>query len=202
MHLRTVFCGVFVLSAGCTNTTRGSLPDIDAAFGGDNAGGRGGEGGTGTGGSAGTGGGGGSGGVAGGGAVAGIGGSGGNGDASMDAAMTCVTGKDCPPSPSVCRIAVCNGTCSYELAAAGPASVQVSGDCRRVDCESNGVANSVVDNTDSDDLNPCTSDSCTSGFATHTALAGTPCNNGAGTCDASGQCVDCSADADCGVATP
>jgi len=195
---------IFLMLA-CGNTTTGEqLGNADAAVS-DGGGGEGTGGSTGTGGAAGMGATTSTGGVTGSGGSAGSSGSGGSGGtASADAStggMPCSSADECPPSGSICRFPVCNGTCGYEIVSPGPVSLQMTGDCKRLECGIDGALNNVVDDADADDMNPCTADICSNGFPSHTPLVNSPCNNGAGNCDSAGNCIGCTADSDCGTST-
>jgi hypothetical protein len=70
----------------------------------------------------------------------------------------------------------------------------VTGNCKILRCNS-GDPETFDDDTDRDDGNDCTDDSCDNGEATHTPLNGTACSfqGGFGTCNGEGSCV-----AECG----
>lgn len=111
--------------------------------------------------------------------------------------VTCVVDADCKPTgeETECRVRACiDGTCALRsLDATATLPNQVSGDCKRRTCGSDGAVVSAPDVTDnSDDGNPCTADTCDpAGAPVHTPSAlGTACTMGAGSrCDGQGACV-------------
>ena len=123
-------------------------------------------------------------------------------DASQDS-RGCIQPTECPIPSSQCQTASCtNGVCGTTSLPAGTAPKQTRGDCRRVDCTANGLESIVVDDTDFDDGNECTKDTCANGMYAHTVVPSTRCANGAKLCDPTGACVDCVVATDCpGVVT-
>jgi hypothetical protein len=70
----------------------------------------------------------------------------------------------------------------------GPYTLQVSGDCKRLEC-SDGKEVIVMDAADADDANECTTDSCVGGNVVHTPRPGQPCTAaGSGICSMAGTC--------------
>ncbi|MEA2697490.1 MAG: hypothetical protein QOI66_1761, partial [Myxococcales bacterium] len=123
---------------------------------------------------------------------------------------SCLHDSDCGMSTD-CAAQVCNtstGKCGTQLAPAGfvPQNGQTSGDCKKVQCDGAGNAAPVADPTDNDDGNSCTTDSCSGTNAVHMPVAtGTSCTAATGpamVCSASGVCVGCNTDADCGGTSP
>jgi hypothetical protein len=115
--------------------------------------------------------------------------------------LACKDPTDCPHSP--CQVAACTANlCELRPVPAGPAPSQVRGDCRRVDCTAVGAESIVIDDTDSDDGNPCTKDACVGGVPSHAAAVGDSCGGGR-RCSSTGACVGCEKDTDCpGVGVP
>jgi len=137
----------------------------------------------------------------------GSGGGGGNasgGGGEGGAPTACVTLADCPQPAGQCLDASCDdGVCATIAVAMGtPASTQAIGDCGRIECDGAGAQQTVPDDTDTpNDNNSCTADGCESGTPTSEQLSvGTPCDE-TGMCDASGACVECLGNLDCGTAT-
>lgn len=91
-----------------------------------------------------------------------------------------------------------NGVCGTAPVAAGtPTPNQVTGDCRREECDGAGSTTIVNDDTDvNDDGKECTDDTCSGGTPSNEPkLSGTPCSSGL--CDTGGACVQCLAPNDC-----
>jgi hypothetical protein len=107
----------------------------------------------------------------------------------------CTGPSDCQPSTK-CKKAFCqSGMCGEENLPNGPYSLQVAGDCKRLECD-NGKEVIVSDPQDADDMNECTTDSCAAGGgAMHTARYGEVCAGGGGICSTVGKCELCSRDA-------
>jgi hypothetical protein len=125
-------------------------------------------------------------------------------DASVDASppLSCQSPSQCPAPQSVCAVATCSSQmCGTASLPAGPAPKQTPADCKRVVCTSNGIEAIVADDTDADDGNECTVDTCMGGVATHTVSPGARCG-GTKYCDASGACVDCYKPINCPVMVP
>jgi hypothetical protein len=116
----------------------------------------------------------------------------------------CTADADCPGQDTVCKARKCTaGACGFTFTSAGvPAGTQTAGDCHEAQCDGSG--NAVVVVLDADvraDGNPCTQDLCTHGIPSNPLLAvGSACN-GSDKCDASGSCVACLVNADCGADT-
>ncbi|HEY6078370.1 MAG TPA: hypothetical protein VIW29_06180 [Polyangiaceae bacterium] len=101
----------------------------------------------------------------------------------------CMVAADCRASTK-CKRAVCQagGVCVEENLPNGPYSLQVSGDCKRLEC-SDGKEVIVMDPADADDANECTTDSCVGGNVLHTPRPGQPCTaGGSGICSMAGAC--------------
>jgi hypothetical protein len=115
-------------------------------------------------------------------------------------AFMCESPDDCPVS-NTCHEPICEGgACDEVHVPDGPYTLQVPGDCQRIDCEE-GEEKLTPDLNDSNDNNECTIDSCSqNGIATHKARLGEVCQNGAGICNAEGTCALCNRDA-CPLAT-
>lgn len=107
--------------------------------------------------------------------------------------VECLIPEDCPGSDTECATRTCaSNACGVDPTPAGtPLSIQVLGDCHEDQCDGSGGVENVIDDTDSNDLNECTTDSCLQGTPTHTPLPDTtPCSNGEcnqGFCCAIGQ---------------
>jgi hypothetical protein len=110
--------------------------------------------------------------------------------------------KDCPPPASECVMAVCeNMACTtMNVAANMETATQTAGDCKHDICDGNGNVTTEDDDSDlPDDMNGCTTDTCLNGGLVFTPKpAQTACtDNGGKKCNATGQCVECLAGADC-----
>jgi len=127
------------------------------------------------------------------------------GDARSDAAYCANGPAECPAPTNVCLTPTCiDYACGTMPAPQGWAiPTQTVGDCKRVVCDGAGSTQSVNEDSAADapsDGNPCTVDGCSGGVPTHTPITlGTPCSGGF--CNSAGQCVECLAPSDCGVAT-
>jgi cysteine-rich repeat protein len=107
--------------------------------------------------------------------------------------VACNTAAQCPGSNTECQSRTClMNACGVNNAMAGTVtSAQTAGDCQQNQCNGTGAIVSAEFNSDSDDGNQCTADSCNMGAPVHTPVAaGTACNqNGGTTCSAVGTCV-------------
>jgi hypothetical protein len=134
----------------------------------------------------------------------GSGGSSGSGGAVTDGGggTPCTDKNDCPGVDDECRARVCTaGRCALQFTAAGtPTSTQRQGDCKQNECDDAGnIIEAALSLDVEDDNNDCTVDSCNGSAPAHTfATLNTPCGAGGQTkCNATGQCVGCTARADC-----
>jgi hypothetical protein len=114
----------------------------------------------------------------------------------------CNVPEDCSGVDDECQQRTCVASvCGVSFVAQGtPVASQVAGDCKLNQCDGAGAIESANDDTDvSDDLNDCTTDTCSNGTPQHTAkTAGTACGTGGAlVCNASGVCVGCNQPADC-----
>ena len=160
------------------------------------SGGHGGTGGLGTGGVAGAGGNGGQGGHGGQGGSGGVGGSGGSG--------TCDPACPAPKVPDCASISCVSGSCQTKFAVGGTKlATQTPADCKAWVCDGKGGMTQSDDDSDSDDANDCTDDSCKVGVPKHAAsVAGKPCwQNGGKFCSGTGACVACVVPLDCAAPT-
>ena len=119
------------------------------------------------------------------------------------ACVACLAPADCGTT-TFCKTFSCSaaGTCSSTNKANGtplPSQDQITGNCQTAVCMS-GATGSINDDTDVDvDGNMCTNDTCSNGTPQNPILPlGTPCG-AAQMCNASGVCVGCNVDADCGA---
>lgn len=108
----------------------------------------------------------------------------------------CLQPEDCPDDGNPCTVPLCfERVCFYDPGPDGPAVDSIGGDCQSARCEA-GELVLERDDTDDDDNQPCTVDTCTDAGPLHVpADEGDPCVIGVanGTCNASGQClVECS----------
>lgn len=130
-------------------------------------------------------------------------GSGGTGGALPDGGGTpCTDKNDCPGIDDDCSTRVCTaGRCGFTFTAAGtPTSTQRAGDCKQNECDDAGhIVEAALAIDVEDDNNDCTVDTCNGNTPAHTfATLNTPCGTGGKTkCNASGQCVGCTAKTDC-----
>lgn len=123
--------------------------------------------------------------------------------------VQCVTPTDCPaPANPDCATPICNGsTCAFSNSPPNtplPASKQKTGDCVTAVCDGKGGVTTQEDDSDFDDGNPCTDDSCNKGVPKHTPSSeSTQCSSMgvSGVCNGKGVCVNCNVDGDCGMAT-
>ncbi len=108
--------------------------------------------------------------------------------------VDCATGADCADfEVSNCYVAVCNdGQCEEEPAPQGTIDEDADtvGDCHSPVCSGTGSMINQIDDEDvPDDLNPCTDDLCTDGYAQHTyAETGTSCGAGNEICNLFAVC--------------
>jgi hypothetical protein len=181
-------------SGGATSSVTSAVSSTSTGLGGS-----GGSGGTG-----GTGGSGGTGGATASSSASGTGGAGGATSSSSSSASgtggaggmgtVCTTAADCPPPAGECITATCTaGVCGTVNVPAGTATMmQTPGNCLKSECDGNGAIVTSNDDTDvNDDSNPCTTDTCSGGVASHTPVAaGTACGVGQA-CDAAGSCTGC-----------
>ena len=120
------------------------------------------------------------------------------------ACVGCITAANCGPD-TTCQTHACNnGTCSVTNAAVGTLLPnQMTGDCKRVQCDGMGQIQTVNDDNDRPfDGNACTQDLCNAGiFSNPPEAAGTACGQSGGIkCNGSGSapaCVACLTVADC-----
>ncbi|NUO54929.1 MAG: hypothetical protein HOV80_39315 [Polyangiaceae bacterium] len=122
----------------------------------------------------------------------------------MGLCVECNARSDCdmlPPDDECQQRACIDGHCMMEFTAANtPVSLQTTGDCKERVCNGTGGIMTIAVGIDlPDDKNECTSDLCTGDVPSNPALPGSSCS--AGTCNASGQCVGCTTDAQCGAST-
>jgi hypothetical protein len=111
----------------------------------------------------------------------------------------CTRDLDCVNDKEPCKIFRCEDLGCLSVAQPdGPAPIQIPGDCKQAIC-SNGETTPKNDDEDIDDLNPCTSRSCSEGQVLSENLHGVQCALGqaTGVCQ-QGVCqVDCETGADC-----
>jgi formylglycine-generating enzyme required for sulfatase activity len=112
------------------------------------------------------------------------------------ACVECVSATTCPGQDTDCQSRTCAGnTCGVSFMQAGtPASIQVTGDCKRKQCDGNGgITDAVYDADVPVDFNQCSGDVCTAGQPSNPSLpSGTTCNqNGGQVCNGAGACVEC-----------
>jgi hypothetical protein len=107
----------------------------------------------------------------------------------------CTAASDCPGTDTPCRNRTCSaqGVCGVTLKAAGTKLTDpAAGDCRGLSCD--GAGNSQINNDDTDlpvDNNPCTTDVCNAGTASHQAIASGASCGGTSVCDGASHCVAC-----------
>ena len=115
--------------------------------------------------------------------------SGGCGLSTEGASGACVDDLDCADS-NPCNVETCGDDkkCTATPVPDGPALNQIPGDCQQTTCEG-GEAIQNEDESDKDDGNPCTADSCNGDVPEHDAasLDGQACLTG-GICE-NGNCV-------------
>ncbi|NUP08097.1 MAG: hypothetical protein HOW73_18780 [Polyangiaceae bacterium] len=113
---------------------------------------------------------------------------------------TCSQPDDCTLDTSPCTSAACvDGYCVHKPDPDGPAPDSVAGDCQAARCVG-GEVEVTSDDTDASDGDPCTTDACDAGVATHDPVpVGGACTIGdaAGTCNEQGNCV-----VECDLTTP
>lgn len=117
---------------------------------------------------------------------------------SVGQCIGCTSPTDCSGTDGFCGTRTCDAsTCGYQYASAGtalPSAAQITGDCRRLECNGFGGVGTAIDDTDSplDDGNACTLEVCASGATLHPAAAfDAPCSVGGTVCDGAGSCVAC-----------
>ena len=121
--------------------------------------------------------------------------------------LACRGAEDCPGVANACGLPVCEqGACSMRnLAAEGTILLDEStGDCIRAICDGKGNVLLAADDTDVPfDGNPCTDDLCMGGVPQNVAKSeGAQCGTiSSVTCNAAGECVNCTTESDCGIAT-
>lgn len=112
----------------------------------------------------------------------------------------CATPGECPQPASECATATCvAGMCGTANVPSGvPTTMQTPGDCLVKQCDGNGAIITANDDLDiNNDSNPCTTDACNAGVATHMpVMAGFVCGAGQ-TCDGAGSCNGCLTAATC-----
>ncbi|MFO0660653.1 MAG: hypothetical protein U0165_12605 [Polyangiaceae bacterium] len=117
--------------------------------------------------------------------------------------IACTSRAACPADDACATWACTSGVCTATALNEGKAIDDPSqGDCSRIVCKQGHAVAAFDANDAPSDNNECTQDRCTENGVTHTPVAlGTTCNNNdsAGLCNASGACVACLVDADCGA---
>ena len=110
--------------------------------------------------------------------------------AGIEEPTPCEAVSDCPEPASPCLAASCvDGGCAYEAVAAGSATPSdETGDCKKIVCDSEGNASVEDDETDSDDGDPCTVDSCEGGAAQHEPATEVACYTGPSETNGEGNC--------------
>lgn len=116
----------------------------------------------------------------------------------------CNVPTDCG-TDSFCVQYTCNaGSCGINYTTAGtplPTVSQTAGDCQQLQCNGNGVVESVALDTDvpADDNNDCTVEGCQLGIPQlDPQPLNTACTNGGGAvCDGQGACVQCNSASQC-----
>lgn len=113
-------------------------------------------------------------------------------------AAPCTTDAQCPAPAACVKYSCPAGACVPMFAPEGtPVMGAPPGDCKKLVCDGAGAP--ALKNDDGqmpDDKNPCTSDSCENGQPKHPPLAnGTACGGGLACKD--GQCMGCTAAAQC-----
>jgi hypothetical protein len=118
------------------------------------------------------------------------------------AATGCTQPSECSQPGTVCQKAVCLGNqCGFVAVPTATPPGNVSGDCHQIVCSQSGTETVLVDPTDTDDGNECTTDSCQNGIASHKPNTGARCQNGTKYCDSTGACVECLIDGNCSAGT-
>jgi hypothetical protein len=118
------------------------------------------------------------------------------------ACVGCVTAADCGMN-TACQTHSCSasGQCMVTNVPAGTAAgTQMTGDCKRSQCDGMGNLVTVADSTDLPvDGNQCTQDLCTSGVPSNPPEAqDTPCSqNGGSRCNGARACVQCNSAGQC-----
>ncbi len=117
----------------------------------------------------------------------------------------CIFPSDCGGTNTFCQTITCiANTCGVSNTAAGvplPVMMQTANDCQQLQCDGDGMTQSVPDDGDVpvDDGNQCTSEACSNGVQLHpNRPVDTACNQDGGLfCDGAGTCVECNAAAQC-----
>jgi hypothetical protein len=117
--------------------------------------------------------------------------------------VQCLVAADCPGTDNECHHRTCTaGVCGIANTTDGTAvQNNPTGDCKKNVCMG-GAQVTVNDDLDLPvDGNSCTNDLCNAGSPSHTPVAkDTACNEGGGTrCNATGTCVACTANSQCGT---
>jgi hypothetical protein len=106
----------------------------------------------------------------------------------------CLVASTCPGTDTPCRTRTCtNHVCGFDLKPVGTKLTDpTAGDCKGLVCDDKG--DPQVANLDTDlpvDGNPCTTDLCSNGTASHAPVdSGTDCGGGK-ICDGANRCVEC-----------
>ena len=120
------------------------------------------------------------------------------------ACAECTAPTQCAGSDTECKTRTCTaGACGVSFAVRGTSvAAQTAGDCKKNQCDGNGVVEVANDDADPEnDGNACSDNSCASGQKVSTP---TPINTACGNntkCDGSGSCVGCTAASDCAAPT-
>lgn len=117
-------------------------------------------------------------------------------------AAKCTDASECDPGPNPCMVPTCpSGLCDYVPVQSGSAIAdQIEGDCRTLVCDGAGAVVAADNAADVPvDVEPCHVGSCSGAEPQFdNAPLGSFCNvNGGTKCNASGECVQCNANADC-----
>ena len=123
------------------------------------------------------------------------------------ACVDCLAASDCGFDTFCAQFACVNNTCQQTNTAVGtdlPAGSQAPLDCQVIECDGAGGERSAALNTDVPvDGNACTNDVCTAGAPSNppTSVNSVCAADGGTRCNGSGQCVQCTAAAQCGTNT-
>jgi len=107
----------------------------------------------------------------------------------------CTVFENCLKNATECRVpTACNdGKCEYSNTIRGkPLTNQMVGDCKNIVCDGDGATEFVVNDSDlPDDVNECTTDSCSGGDVVHTPIPGKilPCYEGPDGTENVGICI-------------